>query len=183
MEVLPMSTTSTMTIIPRSGAIQTVTNTVIGSTTNALNDVLRVSGSLVFAPGSDRRFAANDIIHVNIGDPANPLDCVVYPLDARTAIMYWKQADGTYTGFFAAGTLAKGVLKWRSPIPTNPPNVNLTLNSNTKTFNITATRFDYPSVFTNNTIIVNLTVGNDFGTNTSTWIPKPKNVLAPPPVH
>jgi cyclophilin family peptidyl-prolyl cis-trans isomerase len=142
----PRTSTPTMTIVPVKGSMV--------DTTNSLGDVVKLSGTFAFSGESDHTFGSNDVLELNLGDPANPLKVTVTP-DTKG----WK--------------VSKGVAKLKVP------GLSAQFNSVKGTFKMTLSGFNFPAPLTGS-IQVGISLGNDYGSDTRTWVETKPGVFAPP---
>jgi len=149
--VVPRSDTPTMNIVLKSGQLL--------YSTNSLGCQLKLTGSLVFTNPSDHAFTAADTITISLGDPSNPYIHTFLPtMSNRTA--------------------KKGALAIKASI-SDYPIISAKFDSAKGSFKIQMGRFSLPFAPTNQVQVV-LTIGNDYGTNVSTWIQTKPNIFQPP---
>jgi cyclophilin family peptidyl-prolyl cis-trans isomerase len=169
--ILPVDTTPTMNIVPRSGTIKVVPN-ISGSTTNKYNDSINISGDLVFLANSDKTFGLYDSLLLSIGSSNNLFAVTLYP-------------------DFNGWRVHKGTVTWKSPSGGKPPAyisnvwggkiaVSVKLDSTHGKFKIMVKNFDFPSEVLTNQIQVGITLGNDMGANFQTWKEKKPGVFVVP---
>jgi cyclophilin family peptidyl-prolyl cis-trans isomerase len=151
--IVPRPDTPTLTILPKSGTL------VSGVSSN--NDQVKISGTLAFSSSSDHTFTPQDIIVLDIGDPANPLHVELRPDDtgysAKNGTVKFKSASGSQT------------------------NVTAQFSSKNGKFKIGISNFGFPAAISNE-VQVGITVGNDYGIDTRNWVPtKPGTLSFPKP--
>ena len=144
MTVVPQSPTPTMTIVPRKGYMF--------DTPLILGDRVNISGTFAFTNGSDHVFSSNDIVVLSLGNPTTPLTATLTP-----DLAGFKLRKGVLT--------AKG--KVNSGFSTNV-NVSALFDSVKSNFTISASHFDFPGTLETQ-ILVGVAIGNDYGSNVTTW--------------
>jgi hypothetical protein len=143
--IVPKPDAPTMTILPKSGTL------ISGTSSN--DDRITITGSLAFNSSSDHTFTFQDLVVLDIGDPAGPLHVTLRPdspgFAAKNGVIKFKSSGGSQT------------------------NVTGQFSSQTGSFKIGVSKFDFP-VAISNQVQVGITVGNDYGTDTRAWIESTK---------
>ncbi len=154
---LPRSETPTMTIVPLKGSMQ--------DSGKLLGDRISVSGTFSFNVGSDQAFSSNDVLELTLGDPDSPLNLEIVPNNGKTRLK-----NGVYNG------KARGV---RSGFSSNVT-VSAQLNIPKGTFKISASKFNFPVALTNQMLQVGIALGEDYGSDTRTWVQTKPGIFVPP---
>ena len=154
---LPWSATPTMTVVPLKGSMQD-SGTLFG-------DRISVSGTFSFNGGSDKTFGSNDVLELTLGDPGSPLTLEIPANNGESRV-----SKGVYSG------TARGVI---SGLSSNIA-VSAQISIPKGTFTISASYFNFPVPLTSQ-IQVGIALGNDYGTNVSTWVQKKPGVFVPAP--
>ena len=152
---LPRSATPTMMITSLKGMVK--------DSSKPGGDILNVSGKFAFIGGSDGMFSSNDIVSLAVGDPATPLTLTVGPANKG-----WKFRNGTVS--------AKSVVT--SGTSTNVM-ISAQFNGKSGTFKIALKHIDFPGTIANQ-IQIGIAVGNDYVTDTRTWVEKSPGTFVPP---
>jgi cyclophilin family peptidyl-prolyl cis-trans isomerase len=155
--VLPGSATPTMTVVPLKGSME--------DSAKPLGDRISVSGTFSFNAGADQSFTGNDVLELTLGDPNSPLTLEIVPNNGDT-----KLSKGVYSG------KARGVVSGSSTNIT----VSAQLNIPKGTFTISASNFDFPVPLTNQMLQVGIALGNNYGSDTRTWVQKKPGTFVPP---
>jgi cyclophilin family peptidyl-prolyl cis-trans isomerase len=154
---LPWSAIPTMTVVPLKGSMQ--------DSGKPLGDRISVSGTFSFNGGSDHRFGSNDVLELTLGDPGSPLNLEIVPNDGDTRL-----SNGVYSG------KARGVISGSSSNIT----VSVLISIPKGTFTISASNFNFPVLLTNQMLQVGIALGNNYGSDTQTWVQtKPGTFVLP----
>ncbi|MCG3149730.1 MAG: hypothetical protein PCFJNLEI_03195 [Verrucomicrobiae bacterium] len=152
--VAPSSDLPTFDILPKSGSLSV--------SPQPLGSRVKLSGRLVFTNNSDRVFTSHDYVLLSVGDLADPLTMTILPN--------------------AIGRSHKGAVVRIKTIPGAIPTFAGTFDSVKGTFKIALSNFNFPGPQTNPVIQVSFTVGNDYGSNITTWTQsKPGTFTFPKP--
>jgi hypothetical protein len=154
---LPWSATPTMTVVPLKGSMQ--------DSGKPLGDRISVSGTFSFNGGSDQTFGSNDVLELTLGDPGSPLNLEIVPNNSETRL-----SKGVYSG------KARGVISGFSSNITVSAQISIPKG----TFKISASNFDFPVPLTNQMLQVGIALGNDYGSDTRTWVQKKPGTFVPP---
>ena len=154
---LPWSATPTMTVVPLKGSMQ--------DSGTPFGDRISVSGTFSFNGGSDKTFGSNDVLELTLGDPGSPLTLEIPANNGESRV-----SKGVYSG------TARGVI---SGLSSNIA-VSAQISIPKGTFTISASYFNFPVPLTSQ-IQVGIALGNDYGTNVSTWVQKKPGVFVPAP--
>jgi len=158
LNVLPRSATPTMTIVPLKGSMVDASNKVNGSR-------ISVTGTFAFNSQSDQTFSSNDVIALNLGDPANPASVVITP-----GLSGYKLRNGTISGKARLSTSTSSKVE-----------ASAQFNSTKNTFTISVTGFEFPSPgLTNNELQVGVSIGTNYGTDLRPWVEIEPGVFVPP---
>jgi hypothetical protein len=153
---LPWSATPTMTVVPLKGSMQ--------DSGKPFGDRISVSGTFSFNSGSDRTFGSNDVLELTLGDPDSPLNLEIVPNNGDTRL-----SDGMYSG------KARGVISGSSSNITVSAQISIPKG----TFTISASNFNFPAALTNQ-IQVGIALGNNYGSDTRTWVETKPGTFVPP---
>ena len=154
---LPWSATPTMTVVPLKGSMQ--------DSGKLFGDRISVSGTFSFNGGSDQTFGSNDVLELTLGDPGSPLNLEILPNNGETRLskgMYSGKARGVISGFSSNITVSAQI-----SIPKG-------------TFKISASNFNFPVPLTNQMLQVGIALGNDYGSDTRTWVQTKPGTFVPP---
>ncbi|MGA2137596.1 MAG: peptidylprolyl isomerase [Verrucomicrobiia bacterium] len=154
---LPWSATPTMTVVPLKGSMQ--------DSGKPLGDRISVSGTFSFNGGSDQTFGSNDVLELTLGDPGSPLNLEIVPNNGETRL-----SKGVYSG------KARGVISGFSSNITVSAQISIPKG----TFKISASNFNFPVPLTNQMLQVGIALGNDYGSDTRTWVQKKPGTFVPP---
>jgi hypothetical protein len=154
---LPWSPTPTMTLVPLKGSMV--------DSSKPLGDRISVSGTFSFNAGADQSFTSNDVLELTLGDPNNPLHLEIVPNDGYTKLsrgVYSSEARGVLSGFSSNITVSTQI-----SIPKG-------------TFTISASNFNFPVSLTNQMLQVGISLGNNYGSDTRTWVQTRPGTFVPP---
>ena len=154
---VPWSATPTMTVVPLKGSMV--------DSSKPLGDSISVSGTFSFSGGSDQTFGSNDVLELTLGDPASPLNLEIVPNTTETRLskgVYSGKASGVVSGFSSNITVSAQI-----GVPKG-------------TFKISAKNFNFPVPLTNQMLQVGIALGNDYGSDTRTWVQKKAGTFVPP---
>jgi cyclophilin family peptidyl-prolyl cis-trans isomerase len=154
---VPWSATPTMTLVPLKGSMM--------DSGRPLGDRISVSGTLSFNSGSDQSFSSNDVLVLTLGDPGSPLQLEIVPNEGDTRLsrgVYSGRARGVFSGFSSNITVSAEI-----SIPKG-------------TFTISASNFNFPVSLTNQMLQVGIALGNDYGSDTRTWVQTRPGTFVPP---
>jgi hypothetical protein len=154
---LPRSATPTMTVVPLKGSMV--------DSSKPLGDRISVSGTFSFNSGADPTFGSNDVLELTLGDPNNPLQLEVVPDDGDTRL-----SRGAYSG------MARGQISGESSNIT----VSAQISASKGTFSISVSKFNFPVPLTNQMLEVGIALGNNYGSNTETWVQTRPGTFVPP---
>jgi cyclophilin family peptidyl-prolyl cis-trans isomerase len=154
---VPWNATPTMTLVPLKGSMV--------DSSRPLGDRITVSGTFSFNSGADQSFGSNDVLLLTLGDPNNPLQLEIAPNNDES-----KLTKGVYSGE------ARGVLSGTSSNIT----VSAQISIPKRTFTISASNFNFPVPLTNQMLEVGISLGNNYGSNTETWVETKPGTFVPP---
>jgi hypothetical protein len=130
-----------------------------------LGDRISISGTFSFNGGSDRTFGSNDVLELTLGDPDSPLNLEIVPNNSDTRL-----SNGVYSG------KARGAISGFSSNITVSAQISIPKG----TFTISASNFNFPVPLTNQMLQVGIALGNDYGSDTRTWVQTKPGTFVPP---